>query len=86
MIYYSVAMVQLWMLMGVAMFGGLAVVLVAVVINGILGRLQQRLQRQILGYKSKRIKILNEVINGIKVKIYSSLVNEDKSKKRPKGS
>lgn len=86
MIYYSVAMVQLWMLMGVAMFGGLAVVLIAVVINGILGRLQQRLQRQILGYKSKRIKILNEVINGIKVKIYSSLVNEDKSKKRPKGS
>lgn len=86
MIYYSVAMVQLWMLMGVAMFGGLAVVLVAVVINGILGRLQQRLQRQILGYKSKRIKILNEVINGIKVKIYSSLFNEDKSKTRPKGS
>ena len=61
-------MVQLWALMGVAMFGGLAVVLIAIVINGILGRMQQRLQIQILRNKSKRVKILNEVINGIKVR------------------
>jgi ABC-type proline/glycine betaine transport system permease subunit len=56
--------------MGVAMFGGLAVVLLAIIINGILGRLQQRLQIQILRNKSKRVKILNEVINGIKVLYY----------------
>ncbi|XP_060602685.1 multidrug resistance-associated protein 1-like [Ruditapes philippinarum] len=67
-----VAMVQLWTFMGVAMFGGLAVVLLAIIINGILGRLQQRLQIQILRNKSKRVKILNEVINGIKVlKMYT---------------
>ncbi|XP_045182658.2 multidrug resistance-associated protein 1-like [Mercenaria mercenaria] len=67
-----VAMVQLWMLMGVAMFGGLAVVLVAIIVNGVLGRMQQRLQIQILRNKSKRVKILNEVINGIKVlKMYT---------------
>ena len=62
-------MAQLWLFMGIAMLGGLAVVVLATIINGYLGRLQQRLQKQILALKGKRIKILNEVINGIKVSL-----------------
>lgn len=61
-------MVQLYLLMGGwAMFGGLAVVIVATVVNAWLGLLQQKLQKQILAYKGTRVKILNEIISGIKV-------------------
>ena len=64
---FTVSMIQLYMLMGWAMFGGLAVVIVATITNAWLGRLQQRLQKQILAFKATRVKILNEIISGIKV-------------------
>ncbi|XP_052767473.1 multidrug resistance-associated protein 1-like isoform X2 [Mya arenaria] len=67
-----VGMIQIWGQMGIAMFAGLAFVVVAIIINSIIGRCQQSLQVEILAFKSLRIKILNEVINGIKVlKMYS---------------
>ena len=49
------------------MLGGLAVVIIAIVVNACLGVLQQKLQKQILALKASRVKILNELIGGIKV-------------------
>ncbi|XP_053400725.1 multidrug resistance-associated protein 1-like isoform X1 [Mercenaria mercenaria] len=68
----SIAMLQLWYLIGPATFSGIGVIIVMIILNGILGRWQQGLQGLVLGYKSNRIKILNEIINGIKVlKMYT---------------
>ncbi|XP_060602679.1 multidrug resistance-associated protein 1-like isoform X1 [Ruditapes philippinarum] len=68
----SIAMLQLWYLIGFATFSGIGVIIVMIILNGILGRRQQWLQGLVLGYKSNRIKILNEIINGIKVlKMYT---------------
>ena len=49
------------------MFAGLAVVIITIATTGWIGRVLQRLQRQILTFKGSRMKILNEIINGIKV-------------------
>ena len=49
------------------MFAGLAVVIITTATTGWIGRVLQRLQRQILTFKGSRVKILNEIINGIKV-------------------
>lgn len=67
MVLFSVAMLQLWYLIGPATFSGIGVIVIMIFLNGILGRWQQGLQGIVLANKSNRIKILNEIINGIKV-------------------
>ena len=61
-------MAQLYLLLDWVMFAGLAVVIITTATTGWIGRVLQRLQRQILTFKGSRVKILNEIINGIKVK------------------
>lgn len=57
----------IWNQMGVATFGSVAVIIVITVLNIFFGKLQQKYQSVILSLKSSRIKLLNEVLNGIKV-------------------
>ena len=64
---FSVIIAQLYLLMDLVMFAGLAVVIITIATTGWIGRVLQRLQRQILTFKGSRMKILNEIINGIKV-------------------
>ncbi|KAL4216369.1 hypothetical protein ACF0H5_024096 [Mactra antiquata] len=67
-----IAIIQLWALMGVASFGGLAIVCIVMPIVGFIATRQYKLQKELLRLKGKRIKILNEVIGGIKVlKMYA---------------
>nr|XP_022309966.1 multidrug resistance-associated protein 1-like isoform X1 [Crassostrea virginica] len=62
----------IWNQMGVATFGSVAVIIVITVLNIFFGKLQQKYQSVILSLKSSRIKLLNEVLNGIKVlKMYA---------------
>ncbi|XP_053373937.1 ATP-binding cassette sub-family C member 3-like [Mercenaria mercenaria] len=63
---------QLWGLMGIAAAGSLVVILVVLPVVGFIGIQQYKLQKELLNLKGSRIKILNEVINGIKVlKMYA---------------
>ncbi|XP_052786369.1 multidrug resistance-associated protein 1-like isoform X1 [Mya arenaria] len=67
-----IATAQLWDLMGVASLGGLAVVLVVLPTVAFIATKQYKLQKELLRLKGIRIKILNEVISGIKVlKMYA---------------
>ncbi|KAL4216368.1 hypothetical protein ACF0H5_024095 [Mactra antiquata] len=67
-----IAVVQLWDLMGVASLGGLAVILIVLPLVCFIATRQYILQKELLRLKGKRIKILNEVISGIKVlKMYA---------------
>jgi hypothetical protein len=51
----------------VASLGGLAVILVVLPTVGMIATQQYKLQKELLRLKGNRIKILNEVISGIKV-------------------
>lgn len=57
----------IWNQMGVVMFGSIVVIIVIIVFNIIFGKFQQNYQSVILVFKLSRIKLLNEVFNGIKV-------------------
>nr|XP_034320755.1 multidrug resistance-associated protein 1 isoform X2 [Crassostrea gigas] len=68
----SAGIYLIWNQMGVATLGSIAVIIVITVLNIIFGKLQQNYQSVILALKSSRIKLLNEVLNGIKVlKMYA---------------
>ncbi|KAK3096100.1 hypothetical protein FSP39_023229 [Pinctada imbricata] len=61
-----------WNEMGLATLGSVVVIVVVAVVNSLLGKLQQRLQNMVLRMKSSRIRLLKEVLNGIKVlKMYT---------------
>ncbi|XP_062585186.1 multidrug resistance-associated protein 1-like, partial [Saccostrea cucullata] len=62
----------IWNQMGVATLGSVAVIIIISALNIVFGKLQQKYQGIILALKSSRIKLLNEVLSGIKVlKMYT---------------
>ncbi|XP_062608623.1 multidrug resistance-associated protein 1-like [Saccostrea cucullata] len=62
----------IWNQMGVATLGSVAVIIIISALNILFGKLQQKYQGIILALKSSRIKLLNEVLSGIKVlKMYT---------------
>ncbi|XP_062605644.1 multidrug resistance-associated protein 1-like, partial [Saccostrea cucullata] len=62
----------IWSQMGVATLGSVAVIIIISALNILFGKLQQKYQGIILALKSSRIKLLNEVLSGIKVlKMYT---------------
>ena len=65
---------------GPAMFAGMAVVIVSLPITGIIASFARKLQLQQMKDKDKRIKLLNEILSGIKViKMYGwehSFINQ----------
>lgn len=66
------AIVFLWLELGPAVLAGLAVMVLMVPINGFLATKARKLQIENMKFKDKRLKIMNEILNGIKIlKLYA---------------
>ncbi|KAL0964216.1 hypothetical protein UPYG_G00320960 [Umbra pygmaea] len=68
----GLAIAFLWIELGPAVLAGLAVMVLMVPINGVLATKSRTLQVKNMKYKDKRMKIMNEMLNGIKIlKLYA---------------
>ncbi|KAL8585023.1 hypothetical protein ACOMHN_043659 [Nucella lapillus] len=62
----------LWHTLGPSVFAGVGVMLLLIPINAFIAHKQRQLQVKQMGLKDSRIKLMNEVLNGIKVlKLYA---------------
>ncbi|KAK7930845.1 hypothetical protein WMY93_007240 [Mugilogobius chulae] len=61
------AIVFLWFEMGPSVLAGLAVMVLMAPINGFLATKARKIQIDNMKYKDKRLKIMNEILNGIKI-------------------
>ena len=67
-----ISMIMLWEQIGPAVLAGLAVMLIVMPLNALMARVQQRMQRKLMAARDERVKVFNEVINGIKIiKMYA---------------
>jgi hypothetical protein len=62
-----IAVVMLWSYLGVATLAGLLTMLLVIPINGVIAKRQRTLQMEKLKLQDSRIKLSNEILNGIKV-------------------
>uniref|UniRef100_A0A3B3Y9E1 ABC-type glutathione-S-conjugate transporter n=1 Tax=Poecilia mexicana TaxID=48701 RepID=A0A3B3Y9E1_9TELE len=62
-----VSVVFLWLELGPSTLAGVAVMLLMVPVNGLLANQAKKIQRENMKSKDKRLKIMNEILNGIKV-------------------
>jgi multidrug resistance-associated protein (MRP) len=68
----GIALYMLWQLMGPSVLAGLGAMLLLVPVNAYVANKSKTLQVQQMKYKDARIKLMNEILNGIKVlKLYS---------------
>ncbi|XP_011699220.1 PREDICTED: multidrug resistance-associated protein 1 isoform X8 [Wasmannia auropunctata] len=66
------ALYFLWNILGPAVFAGLAVMIILIPINGLIANKVKTLQIRQMKSKDERVKLMNEVLNGIKVlKLYA---------------
>ncbi|XP_067661101.1 multidrug resistance-associated protein 1-like [Haliotis asinina] len=66
------SVILLYVTIGPSVFAGLGVLLIMIPFNGFLSNIQRHLQISNLKDKDERIKLLNEILNGIKVlKLYA---------------
>lgn len=63
----AIAMYMLWKLVGVAVLGGVAVMVLVIPLNTLLARKQGAIQKRMLINKDQRLKATNEVLSGIRV-------------------
>ncbi|KAA8583815.1 hypothetical protein FQN60_015023 [Etheostoma spectabile] len=62
----------LWIELGPSVLAGLAVMVLMVPINGLLATKARKFQIENMKFKDKRLKIMNEILNGIKIlKLYA---------------
>ncbi|XP_059928734.1 canalicular multispecific organic anion transporter 1 isoform X3 [Gadus macrocephalus] len=61
------AIVFLWLELGPSVLAGLAVMVLMVPINGFLATKARKLQIKNMEHKDKRLKIMNEILNGMKI-------------------
>ncbi|KAG8247923.1 Canalicular multispecific organic anion transporter 1 [Homalodisca vitripennis] len=67
-----VALYFLWQILGVATLAGLVVMLIIVPFNGFVANKMKKFQTQQMKLKDERVKIINEILSGIKVlKLYA---------------
>lgn len=64
----SLAMYFLWSMLGPAVLAGLAVMLLSMPVTGVLLNMMRKYFTKQMANKDERIKMMNEVLNGIKVK------------------
>ncbi|XP_061601976.1 canalicular multispecific organic anion transporter 1 [Cololabis saira] len=62
-----ISIVFLWMELGPSVLAGLLVMVLMVPINGLLANRARKLQISNMKFKDKRLKIMNEMLNGIKI-------------------
>ncbi|XP_044069110.1 canalicular multispecific organic anion transporter 1 isoform X2 [Siniperca chuatsi] len=66
------SIVFLWLELGPSVLAGLAVMVLMVPINGLLATKARKIQIENMKFKDKRLKIMNEILNGIKIlKLYA---------------
>uniref|UniRef100_A0A8D0A0X8 ATP-binding cassette, sub-family C (CFTR/MRP), member 2 n=1 Tax=Sander lucioperca TaxID=283035 RepID=A0A8D0A0X8_SANLU len=66
------SIVFLWIELGPSVLAGLAVMVLMVPINGLLATKARKFQVKNMKFKDKRLKIMNEILNGIKIlKLYA---------------
>ncbi|KAJ0067200.1 hypothetical protein NL108_012940, partial [Boleophthalmus pectinirostris] len=63
----ALAILFLWFELGPSVLAGLAVMILMVPINGLLANKARKIQVDNMKYKDKRLKIMNEILNGIKI-------------------
>lgn len=67
-----ISIVFLWLELGPSVLAGLLVMVLMVPINGLLANKARNIQIENMKYKDKRLKIMNEILNGIKIlKLYA---------------
>ncbi|KAK3091915.1 hypothetical protein FSP39_023706 [Pinctada imbricata] len=67
-----IALYFLWRELGASIFAGFAVMVILIPINALIAKKTRDLQVKQMNMKDKRIKLMNEVLNGIKVlKLYA---------------
>ncbi|CAB3247544.1 unnamed protein product [Arctia plantaginis] len=68
----ALAMYFLWGVLGAAVLAGLAVIILLMPINAFFAGIQEKFQTKLMHCKDERIKLMSEVLNGMKVlKIYA---------------
>ncbi|XP_045495079.1 multidrug resistance-associated protein 1 isoform X4 [Colias croceus] len=68
----ALALYFLWGILGPSVLAGLAVMIVLIPVNGLIASRVKTLQIRQMKYKDERVKLMNEVLNGIKVlKMYA---------------
>lgn len=64
----AIAVYMLYGIVGSSVLAGLAVMILLIPINGVLATFQRKLQIAQMSQKDQRIKLMNEVLNGMKVR------------------
>lgn len=71
-IQITLAVFFIWQILGPSVLAGLAVLTIMIPVNGYIANLTKKLQIKQMKYKDERIKIMNEILSGIKVlKLYA---------------
>lgn len=68
----ALAIYMLWQQLGVSVMAGLAVLILLIPINGVLAFKSRRYQVQQMKFKDERLKLMTEVLNGMKVRHFPS--------------
>ena len=63
----ALAIVFLWMELGPSVLAGIAVMLLMIPINFVISMYMRKMQAQQMAFKDERLKMMNEVLNGMKV-------------------
>eukprot|EP01047_Picozoa_sp_COSAG01_P050986 COSAG01_NODE_5208_length_4408_cov_25.878394_6_plen_90_part_00 len=70
------SMVLLWQQIGPSVLAGLTVMLIVIPLNAYMARIQQRMQKQLMVARDERVKVFNEVLNGVKIiKMYRRYIS-----------
>ena len=68
------SLVFLYLTMGPSIFAGFAVMILMIPLNAGVAGVSRKMQVKQMGFKDSRIKLVNEVLNGIKVHSVSALI------------
>jgi ATP-binding cassette, subfamily C (CFTR/MRP), member 1 len=68
----SLAIYFLWQILGPSVLAGLAIMIVLIPVNGVIANKAKNLQIKQMKNKDERVKLMNEILNGMKVlKLYA---------------
>jgi len=68
-IQVTIAIYLLWNQLGLATIAGIIVMILLIPLNAYFGRKIRLIHNKVMKFKDKRIKLMNEILNGIKVLI-----------------
>lgn len=67
----ALALYFLWGILGPSVLAGLGVMIILIPINAVIANKAKTFQIKQMKNKDERVKLMNEVINGIKVKVFN---------------